>query len=85
MSETDTGTGGRLEQWKRDCLDWERLRLFCCSRPLGGSKIFLPCVQVLQSKEVAMREAAAAEDGAQPFHHPGIDVLADPEEGCVNY
>ncbi len=36
MSERGATRGGGLEQAKRECLDRERWRLFCCSHPLGG-------------------------------------------------
>ncbi len=36
MSERSATRGGGLEQARRECLDRERWRLFCCGHPLGG-------------------------------------------------
>ena len=35
MCERGATRGGGLDQAKRECLDRERWRLFCCSHPLG--------------------------------------------------
>ncbi len=39
MTERGTGRRGGFEQIKRECLDRERWRLFCCGHSLGGSEI----------------------------------------------
>ncbi len=36
MSERGPTTEGGLGQAGRECLDRERLKLFCCGHPLGG-------------------------------------------------